>query len=174
MKAQLSELLKASEQRFVTTEENLKELLTDNEGHVHKNGIPPPLIQRNHIDELKMNAQRLMPENFLEAVFKADTTMFQPIYDVNSDRIVFNNVALIGDAAFVARPHVGVGVLKAAQDAISLATSLSECRTISEALTRYENERFIAKGGEKTIITQLQGGTKARVRLLWYGIGNRV
>ena len=129
---------------YPTTEENLKELLTDNEGYLHENGIPPPLIQRNHIDELKMNAQRLMPENFLEAVFKADTTMFQPIYDVNSDRIVFNNVALIGDAAFVARPHVGVGVLKAAQDAISLATSLSECRTISEALTRYENERFQA------------------------------
>ena len=129
---------------YPTTEENLKELLTDNEGYFHENGIPPPLIQRNHINELKMNAQRLMPENFLEAVFKADTTMFQPIYDVNSDRIVFNNIALIGDAAFVARPHVGVGVLKAAQDAISLATSLSECHTISEALTRYENERFQA------------------------------
>ena len=35
-------------------------------------------------------------------------------------------------------------VLKAAQDAISLATSLSECHTISEALTRYEYERFQA------------------------------
>jgi 2-polyprenyl-6-methoxyphenol hydroxylase-like FAD-dependent oxidoreductase len=51
-------------------------------------------------------------------------------------------VALIGDAAFVARPHVGVGVLKAGQDAVSLATALAECETIPEAMARYEAERL--------------------------------
>ena len=127
---------------YPTSDERLKDLLTDTKGHLHKYGIPPPLMQKKHIDQLKLIAHRLMPKNFLEAILKADTTMFQPIYDVNSQRITFCNVALIGDAAFVARPHVGVGVLKAAQDAIALATALLECNTISEALSRYENERF--------------------------------
>jgi 2-polyprenyl-6-methoxyphenol hydroxylase and related FAD-dependent oxidoreductases len=35
--------------------------------------------------------------------------------------MVFGRVALLGDAAFVARPHVGAGVTKAALDAASLA-----------------------------------------------------
>ena len=83
-----------------------------------------------------------MPENFLEVVTKAETTMFQPIYDVASEEITFQNTALIGDAAFVARPHVGVGVLKAAQDGYSLATALCDCETISDALRRYRGERF--------------------------------
>ncbi len=50
--------------------------------------------------------------------------MLQPIYDVESIRIAFGQVALLGDAAFVARPHVGIGVLKAAQDARALAAAV--------------------------------------------------
>ena len=42
---------------------------------------------------------------------------FQPIFDLESPRTVFGRVALLGDAAFVARPHVGAGVTKAALDA---------------------------------------------------------
>ena len=47
-------------------------------------------------------------------------------------------LARIGDAGFVARPHVGVGVLKAAQDAAALARNLDECGSVPEGLRRYE------------------------------------
>ena len=97
-------------------------------------------MRREHIDDLKATARALLPANFLEAVTGAHSTIVQPIYDVDSDRIVFGRVALIGDAAFVARPHVGVGVLKAGQDA--LAQSLSASANIDEALSRYQNERL--------------------------------
>ncbi len=35
--------------------------------------------------------------------------------------MAFGRVALVGDAAFVIRPHVGGGVVKAAEDAAALA-----------------------------------------------------
>jgi len=49
---------------------------------------------------------------------------------------------LIGDAAFVARPHVATGVMKAALDAQSLAEALAAAGDdIVAALARYERER---------------------------------
>jgi 2-polyprenyl-6-methoxyphenol hydroxylase-like FAD-dependent oxidoreductase len=56
--------------------------------------------------------------------------------------MTFGRVALLGDAAFVARPHVGVGVLKAAQDALALATQLDRHPSVPEALLAYEAERL--------------------------------
>jgi 2-polyprenyl-6-methoxyphenol hydroxylase-like FAD-dependent oxidoreductase len=50
-------------------------------------------------------------------------------------------VALIGDAAFVARPHVATGVMKAAIDAETLADALKPGTPIDAALERYESER---------------------------------
>ena len=38
--------------------------------------------------------------------------------------MAFGRVALVGDAAFVVRPHVGGGIVKAAQDAAALAAAL--------------------------------------------------
>jgi 2-polyprenyl-6-methoxyphenol hydroxylase-like FAD-dependent oxidoreductase len=50
--------------------------------------------------------------------------LFQPIYDLESRQLAFGRVALLGDAAFVARPHVGLGVTKAAGDAAALVDAL--------------------------------------------------
>jgi 2-polyprenyl-6-methoxyphenol hydroxylase-like FAD-dependent oxidoreductase len=51
-------------------------------------------------------------------------------------------VALLGDAAFVVRPHVGAGVTKAAQDALSLAKSLRNDDGVESALLGFEQERM--------------------------------
>lgn len=122
--------------------QELTDILTDADGKVHDYGIPPPLMRPEHVETVKANAKRDMPASFHDAINRADTTIVQPIYDVLSQRITFGNVALLGDAAFVARPHVGVGVLKAGQDAVSLATALAECETIPQAMARYEAERL--------------------------------
>ena len=127
---------------YPTTEEKLKDLLTDNEGYFHSDGIPPSLIKGDHITDIMKIANKIMPKNFIDIVTKASTTMFQPIYDVMSEKIVSENIVLIGDAAFVARPHVGIGVLKAAQDAVSLANALIDNSVTSDALTTYALERF--------------------------------
>jgi 2-polyprenyl-6-methoxyphenol hydroxylase-like FAD-dependent oxidoreductase len=48
-------------------------------------------------------------------------------------------VALLGDAAFVARPHVGAGVTKAALDAASLADAVGG--DIATGLLQYQREQ---------------------------------
>ena len=67
---------------------------------------------------------------------------FQAIFDLESPRIAFDRIALLGDAAFVARPHVGMGVTKAAGDAMALADLLRDSNNdVPAALARYDERR---------------------------------
>ena len=45
---------------------------------------------------------------------------FQPIFDLCSPRLTFGHTVLLGNAAFVARPHCGMGVTKAVGDWIEV------------------------------------------------------
>jgi len=119
----------------------LDALMTDVHGQRHES-IPPPLIRKSHLEALRRAAVRDLPAPFAEVVLHADRYLLQPIYDVESEHVAFGHVALIGDAAFVARPHVGVGVLKAAQDAQALAHGLVQCDGVSDALQHYQCERL--------------------------------
>jgi 2-polyprenyl-6-methoxyphenol hydroxylase-like FAD-dependent oxidoreductase len=65
----------------------------------------------------------------------------QPIYDVETTRMVAGGVALVGDAAFLARPHVAAGVTKAAEDALALATALQSGGPFEAALAAFETVR---------------------------------
>src|SRR5207244_11136388 len=56
-------------------------------------------------------------------------------------RMAFGRVAIIGDAAFVARPHVAAGVSKAADDAAALAQAVA-ADDIEPALRRFEAQRL--------------------------------
>ncbi len=118
--------------------DELPGLLTDAQGRRHEYGIPPPLLRPIHGDRLRREAARRMPAPFAEAVERTTTLMLQPIYDVESRRIAFGRVTLLGDAAFVARPHVGIGVVKAAMDARALVGCLAEQRDVPSALSRYD------------------------------------
>jgi 2-polyprenyl-6-methoxyphenol hydroxylase-like FAD-dependent oxidoreductase len=55
--------------------------------------------------------------------------------------MAFGRIALLGDAAFVARPHCGMGVTKAAGDAMALVGSLNAGASIPEALLAYSDVR---------------------------------
>lgn len=128
--------------RHVAAGDELDDLLTDDVGRRHDHSIPPPLIRRTHIEALHRDGMRDLPPRFTEIFRKADGHLLQPIYDLQSRHIAFGRVALLGDAAFVCRPHVGVGVLKAAQDAAALAQCLDQCDAVPEALARYEEARL--------------------------------
>jgi 2-polyprenyl-6-methoxyphenol hydroxylase-like FAD-dependent oxidoreductase len=55
--------------------------------------------------------------------------------------MAFGRVAIIGDAAFVARPHVAAGVAKAADDAAALAAALA-ADEVEPALKAFEAARL--------------------------------
>ena len=119
----------------------LQHLLTDEGGKVHALSIPPPLIRRDAIAAMRAAAGRLLPPQFREVVRLIGEPILQPIYDLESPRMAFGRVAIIGDAAFVARPHVAAGVAKAADDAAALAAALAS-DDVEPALRRFEAQRL--------------------------------
>ena len=119
----------------------LPDLLTDAEGRTHALSIPPPLIRPAVTAAMRADAARTLAPAFTQVVAATPQPFLQPIYDIESPRIAFGRAALLGDAAFVARPHVGAGVTKAAEDAASLARALAQERDVEAALRRYEAER---------------------------------
>jgi len=125
------------------TNDELKDLLTGSDGVVYSNGIPPSKIQLKHIDKLKNDAKEILPQIFSNTVCKTDQPFVQPIYDLLSPRIAFQRVVLAGDAAFIARPHVGAGVAKAGGDAMELANCLEQSSNYIEALQNYQARRSV-------------------------------
>jgi 2-polyprenyl-6-methoxyphenol hydroxylase-like FAD-dependent oxidoreductase len=113
---------------------------TDDTGRVYPDGIPPQLIRPEVIATLRRDAETTLPPVFAEIVRKCAQPLFQPIGDLESPKLRRGRVALLGDAAFVARPHVAKGAIKAGHDAIELAAALSNA-DVEEGLARYDAVR---------------------------------
>ncbi|MES2713961.1 MAG: FAD-dependent monooxygenase [Pseudomonadota bacterium] len=120
----------------------LDAMLTDAQGVTHAWSIPPPLIRPAIIDAMRAAAESDLCPQFREVIRQTERPFFQPIYDVDSRSLVRGRAVLVGDAAFVARPHVGAGVTKAADDIIALARALGDGSDIAAGLAAYERERL--------------------------------
>jgi len=137
-----------------TDEIGLERLLTDDLGTRHAVSIPPPLISRAAIANMREAAEAVLAPQFRDLIRLVDGPILQAIYDMESPRMAFGHVALIGDAAFVARPHVGAGVVKAARDALALTRALDGEGDIAAALRRMEatqlpfGRRIVARARE--------------------------
>jgi 2-polyprenyl-6-methoxyphenol hydroxylase-like FAD-dependent oxidoreductase len=126
--------------RPVLSDAELRDLCTDTSGRHHGPAMPPPLVRPDLVRRLKEVAQATLAPR-IAAVVERTQPFFQAIYDLETPRLAAGRVALIGDAAFVARPHVGMGVTKAALDAASLCRSLELERDVEAALRRYADLR---------------------------------
>jgi 2-polyprenyl-6-methoxyphenol hydroxylase-like FAD-dependent oxidoreductase len=122
------------------SEQQLADINTDASGVRHEQ-VPPPLIRRELTAAVKADARALLPPAVADVFVRAEQPFFQAIFDLASPRLVFGRVALLGDAAFVARPHVGAGVTKAALDAACLADAMTAMPDLDAALAYYDRER---------------------------------
>jgi 2-polyprenyl-6-methoxyphenol hydroxylase-like FAD-dependent oxidoreductase len=120
----------------------LPQLLTDKTGATHSVSIPPPLIRAEPIAAMRAAAERLLAPHLRDIMRLIDEPILQPIYDLESPHLAFGRVAIVGDAAFVARPHVGAGVSKASDDAAALAEALDSNDDVESALRRFEVARL--------------------------------
>lgn len=120
----------------------LREMLTDATGKTWPDGIPPPLIRPEVLAAARQAANEVLAPQFAEVVQKTPNLFFQPIFDLESSALAFGRVALLGDAAFVARPHCGMGVTKAGSDAAALVRALEETPDVQSALRVYEASRL--------------------------------
>ncbi len=119
----------------------LRDMLTDASGRTYEGNIPLDRIRPDVVAAMLRDAERVLAPQFLEVVQKTEQPFFQPIYDLESERLAFGRVALVGDAAFVARPHCGMGVTKAGADAVALVDALAAGTSIPDALRAYESVR---------------------------------
>ncbi len=119
----------------------LKRLLTGDNGVSYDISIPPPAVSRASIAEMRAAADRVLSPQFRECWALSEQPFLQPIYDVQSPRLAFGRVTILGDASYVARPHCGAGVTKAADDAMVLVDALASAASVEDALRRYEAAR---------------------------------
>ena len=127
-------------------EQELAQLCTDVNGHCHGSAIPPHLIRPEEVARMQHQARQLFAPQIAQLVEMAQQKFFQAIFDMESPSVVSGRVALLGDAAFVARPHVGMGTTKAALDAQYLGDALlAHGSDIAGALRQYD-ERVRAFG----------------------------
>jgi 2-polyprenyl-6-methoxyphenol hydroxylase-like FAD-dependent oxidoreductase len=115
--------------------------LTGNDGRLREYSVARGEVPARLRDELVAAAHDLLPTPFAAAVESEPTPSIQAIFDYESTRMVRDRVALLGDAAFVVRPHTAMGVAKAAGDAMALVAALGRL-PLEKALFVYEAERL--------------------------------
>ena len=146
----------------------LVKLLTDADGHHYPTGIPPLKVSWKHIAEMRTVAREILAPQYAEILEKTASPFLQAIYDVRSEQIVFGRIALMGDAAFVGRPHVGMGVTKAGDEAMAIARHIKALGASPAALMAYSNERLnlgqqvVARAQYLGRYMQAQGGKGTR------------
>jgi 2-polyprenyl-6-methoxyphenol hydroxylase-like FAD-dependent oxidoreductase len=119
----------------------LPRLLTARDGRRYDLAIPPGQVTPEAAAELYADAHALLAPCCAEVVQLTREPFIQAIYDLESPRLAFGRVILIGDAAFVARPHGGMGATKAGIDALTLAAALSAPDPVT-ALLEWERRRL--------------------------------
>jgi 2-polyprenyl-6-methoxyphenol hydroxylase-like FAD-dependent oxidoreductase len=82
-----------------------------------------------------------LPPVFETLVSETPDLFVQAIYDLTVPAMVADRVCLLGDGAFVARPHTAAGTAKAAGDATALADALSSHESVDDALAEWDQTR---------------------------------
>jgi len=119
----------------------LKQMCVDDRGHQHAYSVPPPLIRKDLLAALREEGRAALPPAINDCLSVIEQPFFTPIYDFIAPVIASGRVALVGDAASNARPHMGFGVSKAGCDAQALADTLRDHDSIDSALAAYNRVR---------------------------------
>ena len=124
----------------------LPALCTDATGRCHGGSIPPHLVRAEVVCDLQQAAEASIAPALAAIIRRTRKPYPHGIFDLEAPRLTFGRVVLLGNSAFVARPHVGAGITKAALDAAGLVEVLAAEPDLAAALTRYDRERH-AFGG---------------------------
>ncbi|WP_435979710.1 FAD binding domain-containing protein [Psychrobacter sp. DM4] len=117
----------------------LPTILTDMNGRPRTHSIPPEMIAPAVEQAMREYANATLVEPFKELVAATTAPFVQSILDLTIPQMAFDNIALVGDAAFIPRPHTAASTAKAAADAIALVEALVEhSHEVQQALKHWE------------------------------------
>jgi 2-polyprenyl-6-methoxyphenol hydroxylase-like FAD-dependent oxidoreductase len=101
-------------------------LLTGRDGRARSFSLPPGMLPDARAAALRMAARDELAPQFASLVELTAEPFVQAILDLAVPRMVFGRVVLVGDAAFVPRPHTAGSTAKAAANALALAQALRQ------------------------------------------------
>src|ERR1700674_4591742 len=125
------------------SDDELKQLLTDRQGVLHHNSLPLGGATEESIAALRARARREVHPRMAALIEATAQPFIQKVVDIVVPRTVFGRVCLLGDAAFVVRPHTAGATAKAARDATVLATALKRARqNVDAGLRSFEDTQL--------------------------------
>ncbi|MFD4507065.1 FAD-dependent monooxygenase [Streptomyces sp. NPDC058457] len=144
----------------------LDELTTDLRGFECPVSVHPGQVQQRFVDEMRATAEELLAPAAAETVVRTRQPYLQVVFDTRIPAMAEGRVAIIGDAAFAARPHAAAGTAKAAADAWALHEHLSAAGgDIPTALKRWEPAQL--QLGNQLIDRVAQMGHRSQVAGTW-------
>jgi 2,6-dihydroxypyridine 3-monooxygenase len=144
---------------------DLDDLMTDASGTRHEHSVPPGSVRADHVAEMQAAARARLPAVIADAVCAVPRPFVQVIYDVEVPRMAFGRVCLIGDAAWVVRPHAAAGTAKAAADGWALADAIAGHGDIPSALAAWESEQLAL--GRQLLDRTRRIGARSQVDCNW-------
>ena len=105
---------------------DLQAHLTDRNGLTRDYSIPRGTMSAAPVERQRAIADEVLPPAFAALVEATADPFIQPIYDLSVPQMAFGRIALMGDAAFVPRPHTAASTAKAAANALALAQAIEQ------------------------------------------------
>jgi 2-polyprenyl-6-methoxyphenol hydroxylase-like FAD-dependent oxidoreductase len=125
--------------RSVAAGADIARLLTDRDGIRHAFSLPPGTPTDAAIAEMRQASRDLLAPTFQQLVDATDEPFVHSILDLQVPQMVFGRAVLLGDAAFVPRPHTAGSTAKAAANAVALAKALRSCPSnVTKALGEWQ------------------------------------
>jgi len=119
--------------------DELPALLTDRTGRKRRTSVPPGMVSPEHWQKQMEIARAFLPPQFRELLEATREPFAQPVRDLAVPQMVFGHTVLVGEAAFVLRPHTAAAAAKAAADGIVLGEALRDGDdNFTENLPRFE------------------------------------
>ncbi len=119
--------------------DELPALLTDRTGRKRRTSVPPGMVCPEHWQKQMDIARSFLPPQFRELLEATREPFAQPIRDLAVPKMVFGRTVLVGEAAFVVRPHTAAAAAKAASDGMVLGEALRDGDdNFTENLQRFE------------------------------------
>jgi len=124
-------------------EADLPALMTGNDGQVRDFSVPPGQVQDKWLEKQTAIAEEIFCPQFLELWQATRQPFIQPILDLAVPRMVHGRVVILGDAAFIPRPHTAASTAKAGANALALEKSLrSYPDDLDQALQDWEPDQL--------------------------------
>jgi 2-polyprenyl-6-methoxyphenol hydroxylase-like FAD-dependent oxidoreductase len=124
-----------------TTE--LPDILTDKNSQRREYSIAPGMIHPTVEQAMRSYADRVLAPPFQKLVAATQEPFVQAILDLGVPQMAFERIALIGDAAFIPRPHTAASTAKAAANAIALIDALIDSNhDVLKALEAWEGDQL--------------------------------